>query len=152
MRLITYFKYSYFDYLTTLQTNTQNSLGFSRALPAAHALRLNTQNCAWFGSQVSVICCELSGGFAPGSRCGTSVPHTLCAPYLQILATPLLTTRALLMLLLYCIVLLPVAVHRVRLSTGLLIVCGVCQMAHGTVATRTLCSACPTPPLPSTGC
>jgi len=32
-----------FNYLTTLQTNTQNNLG-------AHALLLNTQSCAWFGS------------------------------------------------------------------------------------------------------
>ena len=39
-----------FNYLTTLQTNTQNNLGFSDALPAAHALLLNTQSCAWFGS------------------------------------------------------------------------------------------------------
>jgi len=38
MYLITYFKYLYVNYLTTLQTNTQNNLGFSHALPAAHAL------------------------------------------------------------------------------------------------------------------
>ena len=38
MHLITYFKYLYFSYLTTLLTNTQNNLGFSCALPAAHAL------------------------------------------------------------------------------------------------------------------
>jgi len=90
---------TYFNYLTAVQTNTQNNLAFSHALPAAHALHLNTQNCAWFGSQISVICCELSEGFAPrnphrgsapGPRRGTSVPQTLCAPYLQILATPLL--------------------------------------------------------------
>ena len=30
--------------LTTLQTNTQNNLDFSHALPAAHAVWLNTQN------------------------------------------------------------------------------------------------------------
>jgi len=29
-------------YLTNLQTNTQNNLGFSHALPAAHAFWLNT--------------------------------------------------------------------------------------------------------------
>jgi len=28
MYLITYFKYMYFNYMTTLQTNTQNNLGF----------------------------------------------------------------------------------------------------------------------------
>ena len=28
MYLITYFKYLYFYYITTLQTNTQNNLGF----------------------------------------------------------------------------------------------------------------------------
>jgi len=38
MYLITYFKYLYFSYLTTLQAHTQNNLGFSHALPAAHAL------------------------------------------------------------------------------------------------------------------
>ena len=40
MYLVTYFKYLYFNYryLTNLQTNTQNNLGFSHALPAAHAL------------------------------------------------------------------------------------------------------------------
>jgi len=43
--LITYFKYLHFNYLTTLQTNTQNNLGFSHALPAAHVVYLNTQNC-----------------------------------------------------------------------------------------------------------
>ena len=36
--LITYFKNLYFHYLTTLQTNAPNNLGFSHALPAAHAL------------------------------------------------------------------------------------------------------------------
>jgi len=50
-----------FQLIDNSATNTQNNLGFSRALPAAHALQLNTQNCAWFGSQISVICCELSG-------------------------------------------------------------------------------------------
>ena len=98
MYLSTYFKYLYFNYFTTLQANKQNNLGFSRTLPAAHAVWLNTQNCARFGSQISVICCELSGGGAgfvpwtpPGAlpldpAGGTSVPQ---APYLQILATPL---------------------------------------------------------------
>ena len=38
MYLITYFKYLYFNYLTTLQTNTQNNLRFSHALLAADAL------------------------------------------------------------------------------------------------------------------
>jgi len=61
---------TYFNYLTAVQTNTQNNLAFSHALPAAHALHLNTQNCAWFGSQISVICCELSGGFAPETPTG----------------------------------------------------------------------------------
>ena len=42
MYLIAYFKYLYFNYLTTLRTNTQNNVGFSHALPAAHALQLNT--------------------------------------------------------------------------------------------------------------
>jgi len=41
--LITYFKYLHFNYLTTLQTNTQNNLGFSHALPAARVVYLNTQ-------------------------------------------------------------------------------------------------------------
>jgi len=54
MYLITYFKYLYFNYFTTLQTNTQNNLRFSHALLAAHAVKLNTQNLAWFGSQISV--------------------------------------------------------------------------------------------------
>ena len=36
-------------------------LGFSHALP----VRLNTQNCAWFGSKIYVICCELSRGALP---------------------------------------------------------------------------------------
>ena len=62
MYLITYVKYLYFNYLTTMQTNTQYNMGFSHVLPAARALNLNTQNCAWFGSQISVICCELSRG------------------------------------------------------------------------------------------
>ena len=38
MYLIMYFKYLYFNYLTTLQTNTQKNLGFSHAVPAAHAV------------------------------------------------------------------------------------------------------------------
>jgi len=81
--------YLYFNYLTTLQANTQNNLGFSHTLPAAHAVWPNTQNWAWFGSQISAICCELSGGgfvprtphqWAPGPRWGTSVPQTICVP------------------------------------------------------------------------
>jgi len=106
--LITYFKYLYFNYLTALQTNTQNNLGFSHNLPAAHAIWLNTQNCAWFRSEISVIstfaCCELSGGGVrpPPSNppphqglCSWTPlgdfrpPDPLCHPYLQILATPL---------------------------------------------------------------
>jgi len=78
--LITYFKYLYFSYLTTLQTNSQNNLGSSHALPAAHAVWLNTQNCAWFGKQISVIIAPpriLHQGSAPGPR---SVPETPCAP------------------------------------------------------------------------
>jgi len=52
----------------------------------------NTQTCAWFGSQISVICCELSEGegLCPWTPLGDFRPQTLCAPYLQILATPLL--------------------------------------------------------------
>ena len=40
-------------------------LGFSHALPTDHAVWLNTQNNAWFGSKISIICCELSGAPAP---------------------------------------------------------------------------------------
>jgi len=32
----------------------------SSCLPAAHAFWLNTRSCAWLGSEISVICCELS--------------------------------------------------------------------------------------------
>ena len=53
MYFITYFKCLYFNYLTTLQTNTQNNLDFSHALPAAHAVELNTQNYAWIGNQIT---------------------------------------------------------------------------------------------------
>jgi len=46
------------------------------------AVELNTQNCAWFGSQISLYCYELSEpptrGSAPEPRWGTSVP--LCPP------------------------------------------------------------------------
>jgi len=97
VHLIAYFKYLCFNYLTTLQANTQNNLGFSRALPAAHALQLNAQNCAWSGSQISVICYELSGGGkAPqspslGWGLGRAKPYPRppVPPYLQILAMPL---------------------------------------------------------------
>ena len=52
---------------------------------------LNTQNNAWFGSKISIICCELSGAPRPPSEppirgsasapCWeTSVLQTLCAP------------------------------------------------------------------------
>ena len=40
-------------------------LGFSHALPTAHTVWLNTQNNAWFGSKISIICCELSGAPTP---------------------------------------------------------------------------------------
>jgi len=63
------------------------------------AVELNTQNCAWFGSQISVITAMSfreamppeppTRGSAHGSHLGTSVPQTPCAPHLQILATPL---------------------------------------------------------------
>jgi len=98
MYLITCFKYLYFNYLTTLQTNTQNNLGFSHALLAAHAVWLNTQNCARFGSQISVA----FGGLRPQNippgalsldPLGDFHPQTPCAPYLQILPTPLVTTH-----------------------------------------------------------
>jgi len=91
--------YLYFNYLTTLQANTQNNLGFSHTLLAAHAVWPNTQNWAWFGSQISAICCELSGGrlrppnpppVGPWTPLGDFCPTDYrCAPYLQILATPL---------------------------------------------------------------
>jgi len=58
------------------------------------AVELNTQNCAWFGSQISLITAmnfreamspePPTRGSAPGPRWGISVPH------LQILAAPLL--------------------------------------------------------------
>jgi len=73
MYLITYFKYLHFNYLTTLQTNTQNSLGFSHALPAAHALQLNTQNCAWFGNEMSVYAVSFRGAF-PRTRLPGALP------------------------------------------------------------------------------
>jgi len=67
------------------------------------AVELNTQNCAWFGSQISLITVMSfrgampppkppTRGSAPGPRWGTSVPQTPCAPHLQILAAPLVTT------------------------------------------------------------
>jgi len=72
-----------------------NKLGFSHALP----VWLNTQNCAWFGSKISLICCELSegGGFAPapptrGSALDPARGPT--CPHLQILATPLSVVTA----------------------------------------------------------
>jgi len=63
---ITYFKYLHFKYLTALQTNTQNNLGFSHALPAARAVWLNAQNSAWFGSQIYVICYATAEDHAMG--------------------------------------------------------------------------------------
>ena len=59
-------------------------LGFSHALP----VRLNTQNCAWFGSKIYV---SFRGGLCPltPSPPGTLPMDPLCS-YLQILATPLL--------------------------------------------------------------
>ena len=63
------------------------------------AVELNTQNCACFGSQISLITSMSfreamppdppTKGSAPGPRWGTSVPQTPCAPHLQILGTPL---------------------------------------------------------------
>ena len=63
------------------------------------AVELNTQNCAWFGSQISLLTAMSfreamppeppTRGSAPGPRWGTSVPQTPCATHLQILATPL---------------------------------------------------------------
>ena len=41
---------------------------FINALPTAHAVWLNTQNNAWFGSKISIICCELSGAPTPSPR------------------------------------------------------------------------------------
>jgi len=92
MYFITHFKYLYFNhFLTTPQRNTRNNSGFSHALTAAHAAWLNTQNCAWFGSQISVECCELSGGKtpAPSTRGCDFRPQAPCDPRLQMLATPL---------------------------------------------------------------
>ena len=84
-----YFKYLYFNYLTTLQINTQNNLGFSHALEGARAVWLNTQNCAWCGSQISVICCKDSGGLCTWTPLGDFRPHLLCPLYPQMMATPL---------------------------------------------------------------
>ena len=63
------------------------------------AVELNTQNCAWHGSQVSLITAMSFGeamptepptrGSAPGPRWGMSVPQTSCAPHLEILTAPL---------------------------------------------------------------
>jgi len=56
------------------------------------AVELNTQNCAWFGSQISLITAMSfreampvppeppTRGSAPGPCWGTSVPQTPCAP------------------------------------------------------------------------
>jgi len=38
IQITSHLKYLYFNYLTNLHTNTKNDLGFSHALPAAHAL------------------------------------------------------------------------------------------------------------------
>ena len=48
---------------------------FLHALPTAHAVWLNTQNCPWFGSQISLICCELSGALPH------EPPHKGCCPW-----------------------------------------------------------------------
>ena len=63
------------------------------------AVELNTQNCAWFGSQISLITAMSfweamppeppTRGSAPGPRWGTSVLQTPYAPHIQILATTL---------------------------------------------------------------
>ena len=65
------------------------------------AFELNTQNCAWFSSQISLITAmsfreavpppnHPPGALplGPGPRWGTSVSQTPCAPHLQFLATP----------------------------------------------------------------
>jgi len=54
------------------------------------AVELNTQNCAWFGSRISLITAMSfredmppeppTRGSVPGPRWGTSVPQTPCAP------------------------------------------------------------------------
>jgi len=60
-----------------------------RFLLATRVLLINTQNCAWFNSQISVICCEFSRGFAPTSHQGLChwallgdfrPPDPLCLP------------------------------------------------------------------------
>jgi len=43
------------------------------ASDTAHAVWLNTQNCAWFVSKIYVICCELSRASPPNT-----IHHCLC--------------------------------------------------------------------------
>ena len=89
MYLVTYFKYLYFNHLTTLQTNTLNNLGFSRALPAAHALQSNTQNnCAWPGSQISVICGKPRTPLSPTRGSSPDPAGGLPSPRLPVLPQP----------------------------------------------------------------
>ena len=68
------------------------------------AVEINTQNCAWFGSQTALLITATSfrqavppepptRGSAHGPRWGTSVLQTPCAPHIQILATPLFAGR-----------------------------------------------------------
>jgi len=71
MYLITYFKYLHFNYLTTLQTNTQNNLGFSHALPAAHAKLCMVRQ------PKNVICCKLPGGGGSAVRPRNPPPGAL---------------------------------------------------------------------------
>jgi len=52
-------------YACSLSLLLRLAIGVSHALPTAHAVWLNTQNCKWFGSQISVICRELSGALTP---------------------------------------------------------------------------------------
>ena len=66
---------------------------------AGCAVELNTQHCAWFGSQISLITAmsfreamsppNHPQGLCPWPPLGDSVPQTPCAPHLQILAAPL---------------------------------------------------------------
>ena len=98
-----YFKYLYFNYLTTLQINTQNNLGFSHALEAARAVWLNTQNCAWCGRQISVIYCKDSGALYLDPAGGLPSPSPVPSlPPNDGYATGTKLSSILLLLLKYC--------------------------------------------------
>jgi len=80
---------SVFSVYNSANKHAVQPISLSRALPAAHVAWLNTQNCARFGSQISVICCELSGasprtsrqGFCPWTPIGDfRPPDPLCLP------------------------------------------------------------------------